>query len=79
MEQIVIQVKDKHKAKLLFELLTDLDFVNDVKTSEQEDGDNQTLTTTEQSLDFFSFAGLWANRDINLQSIHQKAWPRQYP
>jgi len=52
-------VKDKHKAKLLFGLLTDLDFVNVVKTSEQEDEDSQTLTV-EQSPDFFSFAGLWA-------------------
>ena len=32
MEQIVVQVKNKHKAKMLFELLTSLDFVNVVKT-----------------------------------------------
>ena len=75
MEQIVVQVKDKHKAKMLFELLTALDFVNVVQTSEQEDEDNQTIIP-EQVSDFFSLAGLWANRDISLQSIRQKAWPR---
>ncbi len=77
MEQIVVQVKNKHKAKMLFELLTSLDFVNVVKTSEQGDEVIQK-TTSEKSLDFFSFAGLWANRDISVKSIRQKAWPRQY-
>ena len=72
MEQIVVEVKDKHKAKMLFELLTALDFVNIVKTSKHKD--NQT-TQSEQSTDFFSFAGLWADRDVSLQSIRKKAWP----
>ena len=62
---------------MLFELLTSLDFVNVVKTSEQGDEVIQTKTS-EESLDFFSFAGLWANRDISVTSIRQKAWPRQY-
>ncbi len=70
MEQIVVQVKDKHKAQMLYELLTALDFVNVVKTIEQKDEENQTPVT-----DFFSFAGLWEDRDISLDSIRQKAWP----
>ena len=37
----------------------------------------QSATGPEESLDFFSLAGLWANREISLESIRQKAWPRQ--
>ncbi len=76
MEQIIIQVKDKAKAKMLLELLVALDFVNSVKTSGTEEVE-QGLTGPEESSDFFSLAGLWADRDINLESIRQKAWPRQ--
>jgi hypothetical protein len=76
MEQIIIQVKDKGKAQMLFELLTALDFVSSIKTSETEDPELST-TTPEEPFDFFSLAGLWADRDISLESIRQKAWPRQ--
>ncbi len=77
MEQIVVQVKDRYKAKMLFELLSALDFVNVVRTDEQEDEDGQTMPQ-EESTDFFSFAGLWADRNISLQSIRKKAWPGHY-
>ncbi len=76
MEQIIIQVRDKAKAKMLLELLAALDFVNSVKTNEEEEVE-QSATGPEESLDFFSLAGLWANREISLESIRQKAWPRQ--
>ena len=78
MEQFVVQVKDKHKAKMLLELLTSLDFVNIVKNNLQEDKDHQP-GVRKRKTDFFSFAGLWANRDINIQSIRRQAWPGQYP
>ena len=73
MEQIVVHVQDKHKAHMLYELLTALDFVNVVTTSEQQDEESQSPFT-----DFFSFAGLWADRDISLHTIRQKAWPGHY-
>jgi hypothetical protein len=76
MEQIVIQIQDHYKAKMLFELLTALDFVKIVKTSAQADEENQILAQ-DGGTDFFSCAGLWANRDISLQSLRQQAWPRQ--
>ena len=71
MEQIIIQVKDKFKAKMLLELLNDMNFISDIKTFEQDIDTNRTI-------DFFSFAGIWAGRDVSLQSVRQKAWPRQY-
>jgi len=77
MEQIVVQVSDKQKAKVLFELLTALDFVDSVKTSQTEEV-QEDVTDQEEKLDFFSVAGLWQDRDVTLESIRQKAWPRQY-
>lgn len=70
MEQIIVHVKDKFKAKMLIELLNDMSFVSDIKTIEQ----NVDISS---KVDFFSFAGIWADRDISLQSIRQQAWPRQ--
>ncbi|QTA80222.1 Uncharacterized protein dnl_25180 [Desulfonema limicola] len=55
---------------MLIELLNDMNFISDIKTFKQENDTNQKI-------DFFSFAGIWANRDVSLKSIRQKAWPRQ--
>jgi hypothetical protein len=77
MEQIIVQVRDKTKAKVLFELLTALDFVDSVQTSETEEVEVDA-TVREETLDFFSLAGLWQDREITLASIRQRAWPRQY-
>ena len=76
MEQIVVQVRDKEKAKALFELLSALDFVESVEASETEAVEADA--TGEEALDFFSLAGLWQDREVTLDSIRQKAWPRQY-
>lgn len=74
MEQILITVKDKAKAKVLLELLAALDFVVSVNTTSTEEtmGDT-TQTTLEESSDFFSLAGLWQDRDITLETIRQQA------
>lgn len=77
MEQIVVQVRDKEKAKVLFDLLTALDFVDSVVTSETEEIEVK-VAAQEEPLDFFSLAGLWQDRDVTLESLRQKAWPRQY-
>ena len=77
MEQIVVQVRDKGKAKALFELLAALDFVDSVKTSATEEVEVKA-EVGEEAADFFSLAGLWQDREVTLESIRQKAWPRQY-
>lgn len=76
MEQIVIQVKDKKKAQMLRDLLNSLDFVDSVQITETT-GIEKDQTTDEKTVDFFSMAGLWSDREIDLTSIRQKAWPRQ--
>ena len=77
MEQIVVHVKDKAKAKVLFELLTALDFVDSVQSSETQEVKVASTVPDERS-DFFSLAGLWQGRDVTLESIRQKAWPRHF-
>lgn len=71
MEQITIQVKNKQKARALIKFLKALDFIEDVTASE--------ISLTEPSKvsekDFFAMAGVWAERDVTLDSIRQKAWP----
>jgi hypothetical protein len=70
MEQITIRVPNKEKARLLFDLLRSLDFVDVVETTDQsqiEGSDDE----------FFALAGLWKGRDITQDSLRQKAWPRQ--
>jgi hypothetical protein len=74
MERILIYVKDKEKAQLLFELLMALDFVDSVKSGSAEGEPDSTAP--ENGADFFALAGLWAGRDINLASIRQQAWQR---
>ncbi|MCB0212331.1 MAG: hypothetical protein KDJ52_23520 [Anaerolineae bacterium] len=76
MEQIIVQVRDKEKAKVLLELLAALDFVDSVKTTETAEVDIESLPM-EEEVGFFSLAGLWQERDITLEAIRQKAWPRQ--
>lgn len=72
MEQIVVQVKDKQKAKALFDLLTALDFVDSVKATDTEEREAQEGIQKDPS-DFFSLAGLWQDREVTLSSIHQNA------
>lgn len=71
MEQIVIQVQDKQKARLLSELLQSLDFVEMVTTDHQEN------SVAETEGDFFALAGIWEDRQIDLNTLRQNAWPRQ--
>ncbi|MDU9047239.1 MAG: hypothetical protein Q3M30_00200 [Candidatus Electrothrix sp. Rat3] len=71
MEQIVVQVRDKEKAKMLLDLLTALDFVDSVQAGQSETSEQDTPE------DFFSLAGIWQDRDITQETIRKEAWPRQ--
>ncbi len=74
MEQIVIELEDKEKAKMLLDLLNSLNFVKFAKSiSMSELRENENI---DEENEFFPFAGLWEDRDISLASLRQKAWPR---
>lgn len=71
MEQITIQVKNKQKAKALLNFLKTLDYIENVKTNHL----SFFQAKDKSDDDFFNLAGLWAGRDVTLESIREKAWP----
>lgn len=78
MQHIVVDVQDQEKADLLFELLDALDFVTFIRTEDMTNEDDTQDESSNHSREFFSYAGLWAERDITIHSIRQHAWPRQH-
>jgi hypothetical protein len=73
MEQLIVQVKDKEKAKMLLDLLAALDFVHSVQTCQAA----AAAESQDEPPDFFALAGLWQDRETSLESIRQQAWPRR--
>jgi hypothetical protein len=67
MEQLIIKIADKEKAKMLSEILLALDFVSSVETIDEK-------VTISDDDDFFCLAGLWKNRDLTAESLRQEAW-----
>lgn len=74
MEEIIIRVKDKDKAKALYDLLRALDFVDSIATDSRADNVDEQFQEDEA---FFSLAGIWSDRDISQESLRQKAWPHR--
>jgi hypothetical protein len=72
MEQITIQVKNKQKAQALIEFLKAMDFIEDVAASDLSALKPKARVNDKE---FFALAGLWAGRDVTLDSIRQNAWP----
>ena len=72
MEQITIQVKNKQKAQALINFLKTLDFIENVTARDFSIFQPKVKVKED---DFFALAGLWAGRDVTLDSIRQKAWP----
>lgn len=74
MEQITIRVKDKKKAQTLLDFLKSLDFIESVS---EKDLSVEKSSYENGERDFFSLAGLWAGRDISIQTIRDQARPYQ--
>jgi len=68
--ELVVQIHDQYKARKFVEFLTALDFVTVLRTNEHEEEQQEGAETE----DFFSYAGLWANRDVTHDSLRQQAW-----
>lgn len=71
MEQITIQIKDRRKARALLNFLASLDFVEAISSADLSFAEGQQHHADD---DFFALAGLWAGRDLNLDTIRAKAW-----
>ncbi len=68
MEQLILNIKDRSKLSFLLQLFKQLDFVEVAKVSKKKAADKY---------DFFSSAGLWANREIVAKELREQAWNRQ--
>jgi hypothetical protein len=74
MEQITIQVKDRRKARALLNFLASLDFVEAVSSADLPTAKQGQQISADD--DFFALAGLWAGRNVSLETIREKAWPQ---
>ncbi len=80
MEKIIIEIKDPEKADLLIQFLRALNFVENVSMeglSSSESATEEGIQTQKASADFFALAGLWADREITLETLRKKAWPNR--
>jgi len=73
MEQIIIQIKDRKKAKTLLDFLKSLDFIESI--TEKELSASSAAGDKDGENEFFALAGLWAGREISLKTIREQAWP----
>lgn len=73
MEQITIQIKDRRKARALLNFLASLDFVEAVSSVDLPSTTKEQATPPD---DFFALAGLWAGREVSIDTIREKAWPQ---
>jgi hypothetical protein len=75
--ELVVQIHDHDKAVKLVEFLRAFDFVKIIQTNTTDEKIVQHENNVENTVDFFSYAGLWANREITVETLRQQAW-RQY-
>ncbi|MGK7940357.1 MAG: hypothetical protein AB4062_09450 [Crocosphaera sp.] len=57
-----------------------IEFIDFKHQQESQTENNVSLSQTTENLEqenFFSLAGIWENRDINLEEIRQQAWREQ--
>jgi polysaccharide pyruvyl transferase WcaK-like protein len=77
MQHITVEVQDHEKAQLLYRVLQSLDFVIHISTDDQEITQDLWQETVDRTDEFFSYAGLWSDREISVTTLRQQAWPRQ--
>ena len=68
MTNILVQVKDDRKAHDLIRFLKDIDYL-DVVVQKEAVGDESARDS-----DLRKAFGIWADKDISLGSIREKAW-----
>ncbi len=68
MERLILNIKDSSKLSFLLQLIRQLDFVEVEKVKKKK---------IAAKYDFFSSAGLWANREIDAEELRKQAWKRQ--
>ena len=74
MKRIVVPVRDRHNAVMIFELPGALDFVEAIEVESASVTDS---TDGAQKDDSFALAGLWKGREVDLAPVRAQAWPRR--
>ena len=69
-EQITLRLLSEKKMSFLLELLRELEFVEVIEM-------RHAPGSTKGESDFFDLAGLWADRDLSVEALREKAWPQQ--
>ena len=64
---ITIDIKNESKKESFLNFLSTLDYI-EIKSQEEEKQPNSKKDK------FNEFAGLWENKNIDLQTIREKAW-----
>ncbi|MCE7989517.1 MAG: hypothetical protein DYG89_50845 [Caldilinea sp. CFX5] len=72
-ERVIVEISDKAKVPMFVEMLNSMDFVQSVTTVQKKSVRKQIDTSN----DFFALAGIWADRDVTIDSIRTKAWPKR--
>jgi len=73
MSEIVVHIQDRTKIGFLVELLTSFDVVDGVDASHEISSD----VVNNDSSDFFSLAGIWYDRDIDIETLRSQGWSRR--
>jgi hypothetical protein len=76
MKTITITVEDQENAHLLAELAKQLSFVRSVEISGTESPEEIPTGKFASEEEFLELVGLWKNRDVNVETIREKAWRR---
>lgn len=72
--ELVVQIRDHNKAVKFIEFLRAFDFVQIIQTNTTDETIAQDENNGEHPVDFFSYAGLWANREMTVNALRQQAW-----
>jgi hypothetical protein len=70
MKKVTLTIKDERKTGFLMELLKQFDFI------EVQKYDRKKESTSDY--DFFASAGLWKDRNINIDQLREQAWQRSH-
>ncbi len=79
MTSLVIQIKDNKVMKIL-NSLKDIDlisFIEEKKSLKKEELYKLKPRNSSGLDDFFDLVGIWKDRDININTIRNRAWPKR--
>ena len=70
MEKVILNVKDKSQLQKIFDAIKQFDFV-EVSSAPKK-------ATASKSHNIFRSAGMWRDREINVQALRKEAWKRNH-